>query len=233
MKKEKKPKINSNKNLKNIWGNKFDTSEINRRNRKIIIKNYFSLSIKKITLISMMVTLNIVVSAFSKFVIGMVPINGFFVLEVSFFTILIFLLITNLFYTIFFIQMTTWFRVAFGDEWVGLLAMDLIDSYFIIIFAFILFIVKYLMVKFKTPNILNKVFWLQIPIFIIVILLTAGFGTLLNWGFLLTIYGMPEQTQIGYLPIIFGLNIAKYSINVLIFMLLYKPVLILIKNYQF
>ncbi|ATZ17447.1 hypothetical protein ELUMI_v1c07250 [Williamsoniiplasma luminosum] len=181
----------------------------------------------------MMLTLNIVVSAFSKFVIGMVPINGFFVLEVSFFTILIFLLITNLFYTIFFIQMTTWFRVVFGDEWVGLLAMDLIDSYFIIIFAFILFIVKYLMVKFKTPNILNKVFWLQIPIFIIVILLTAGFGTLLNWSFLLDIWNAPKETQIGYLPIIFGLNIAKYSINVFIFMLLYKPVLILIKNYQF
>ncbi|PPE05266.1 ECF transporter S component [Williamsoniiplasma lucivorax] len=212
-----------------IWGYKLDTAEINKRNRKIIIRNYFALPVKKISLIAMILALNVVVSIFSKFV------NfhfWFFVLEVSFFTILIFLFFSNLFYTIIFIQIATWFRVLFGDEWVGLLAMDLIDCFFITLTATILFWAKFVMVRLQTSNILSKIFWVQIPLLILIILITAGFGTLLNWWFLLSAYKVPVETRAGYLPIIFGLNIAKYAINVFIFILIYKPVLLLIKNYR-
>lgn len=129
----------------------------------------------------MILALNIVMTIFSKFVLGLIPAMGFFVIEISFFTVLIFLMISNLFYSLIFLELTVWFRVLLGSEPVGLIAMNITDGIFLIFFAFLIFLFKVIAVRLQITNFFKKLFYFEIIAGLLVILLTSGMAVLMNY----------------------------------------------------
>lgn len=231
MKKTKKNKKAPTLNF--IWNYKSDLAEINAKNYRLVFQDYFRLSTKKITILAMILALNIVMTIFSKFVLGLIPVMGFFVIEISFFTVLIFLMISNLFYSLIFLELTVWFRVLLGSEPVGLIAMNITDGIFLIFFAFLIFLFKVIAVRLQITNFFKKLFYFEIIAGLLVILLTSGMAVLMNYWFILKLYGVHQDQIKGYLPLIFAFNILKYFINVLIYFGVYQPLMVLIKRYQF
>lgn len=221
-------------NEKFLYGYKNDLAEINRFNYRILIRDYFHLTTKKITLMAMLLTLNLVLTIFSKYVLGLMPIAGFFVIEVSFVTILMFALINNFFYTFIFLELTIWLRLALGSEPIGLLAMNLVDGFFLIIFCFAVFCFKRVIVKQKSENWIKKLFVFEVVVLSLIILLTSAFAVFINYSFILQLY-FPQWTKkeaTTLLPLIFALNIAKYFLNVFLYLLTFKPLVILARRYQ-
>ncbi|ATZ16576.1 hypothetical protein JN01_0213 [Entomoplasma freundtii] len=225
---KKKTPLKSRHNY--FWGYKTDFSEINHRNASLIWHDYFHLTTKKIVLMALMLALNIIMTIFSKYVLGLAPIGGFFVIEISFFTVLLFLMMTNFFYTFIFFEITVWFRFLLGSEPIGLIAMNLIDGFFLVFFALSVFLFKKWEVTFQVKNHLKKLFIFEIVAFIIISIITAGFAVLMNWAFLLNWYLVP--TSKGLLAMIFGLNIAKSAINGVLYFALYNVLIVLLKHYQ-
>lgn len=222
------------KDAKFLYGYKTDLAEINRFNYRILLRDYFRLTTKKITLMAMLLALNFVLTIFSKYVLGLAPIAGFFVLEISFVTILMFALINNFFYSFIFLEITIWLRLALGSEPIGLLAMNLVDGFFLIIFCFAVFCFKRIMVQKQSSNWMKKLFVFEIIMLSVITLLTSAVAVLLNYSFLLQLY-FPQWTKkeiLTLLPIIFSLNIAKYFLNVFLYSLTFKPLVLLARHYR-
>lgn len=224
----KKTPSKSNHNY--FWGYKTDLSELNFRNAHLIWRDYFKLTTKKIVLMALMLALNIVVTIFSRYVLGLIPIAGFFVIEISFFTVLLFLMMTNFFYTFIFLEITVWFRFLLGSEPIGLIAMNLTDGFFLIFFALSIFLFKMWLVRFQIKNRFKKLFIFEIVAYCVITVLTAAFAVLMNWAFLLDLYFVPVTKSI--LGLIFGLNIAKSAINGVFYFVLYNVCIILLKRYR-
>jgi riboflavin transporter FmnP len=200
--------------------------------RREQLKKYFSFTTYRITLLSVMIALNIVMAVFSKFVMGLIPIFDFLVVEVTFFVYLIVAFSINTFYSAIMIVICTWIRLPIlDDEWVGLIAMTLSDEFqliFIMIFVFLF------MKIIKIDDFQKKVF----VVYIISILLAILLNSALNdaWNYWLTLplykkmYGLDLSSVMSeYLAVVFGFNILKYSINCIIFLMLLK-ILIHITN---
>ncbi|WP_036268838.1 ECF transporter S component [Mesoplasma seiffertii] len=217
-----------------FWKHKADFAEINRRNFQIRIKEYFSLSTKKVTYLSLLLALEILMTIFSKFVMGLIPVSGFFVIELSFFVILIILLMSNLFYAMLILQAAIWIRLALGSEPVGLIAMTLVDGSYLLIFACLLFICKFLIARFSNDLKGNqkKVLVLTIIIGIVSALFAAAIGLLINYAFILELYGIDKSAKAGFYPIIVSLTFVKFIINLVLYLLTYKVVVTLITIYK-
>ncbi|ATZ18844.1 hypothetical protein ESOMN_v1c04620 [Williamsoniiplasma somnilux] len=221
-----------------IWSHKYDLSEINKKNYKHVLKEYFALKTSRITILAMLLALNVIFTLISKFLLGMLPIAGFLVVEITFFTILLTQLITNFFYSLIFLELTVWMRMMFtGTTPVELIAMNLVDGFFLIVFTLLIFLTKLFLVQkqlFKESKNFKIIVLIYVIASVIVVLLTAAFAVWMNDAFLLDMYGVDDsfKTSTMYWTI-FGFNILKYSVNVIIFLMLYKVTIILINRYRF
>lgn len=197
-------------------------------------RNYFYLSIKNIVLMGMFLSLNIVLTLFSHYVFGLIPILGFFVIEISFVSILAFALINNFFYTLIFLEITIWLRLILGSEIIGLIAMNLFDGLFLIIFVFANYIFKKIIKNKPVKNWINNFFVYEIVISIFIILIVSGIAILVNYQFLMPIYfPMIEKNKtLKLLPIIFGLNVLKYTINYVFYLMTFKSLIKLMSIYK-
>ncbi|AUF83670.1 hypothetical protein CXP39_02575 [Mesoplasma syrphidae] len=217
-----------------FWTHKADFAEITTRTFKIRIKEYFNLSTKKISYLALLLALEILMSIFSKFVMGLVPISGFFVIEVSFFVILIVLLMSNLFYAMIILQIGVWMRLILGSEPVGLIAMAIVDGTYLLFFAMFLFTSKFIIARVSNDIGSNqkKVLILTIFIGIFVALITSALALLINYLFILELYGIDQSIKKTFYPIIVSMTFVKFIINLFLYLSIYKIALTLIKIHK-
>ncbi|AVN65299.1 hypothetical protein CG002_02965 [Mesoplasma florum] len=219
-----------------LWNYKYDFSEINLKNWKEVLKDTFKLNTRKIALLSMLFAIEILMTIISKVIMGLaVPmIVGVYTIEISFFVILIIYLCSNYIYASILSITAIWFRLLLGSEPVGLLSMMISDTAFLTIFAVLFFILKkFIFLKFKFKN--------QIKILIALIcfaglisMIGSGFISMLcNDKFIFEMYYLSDDGS-GYWKMLlwvgFGVTLAKYSINILLFASTLKVLLILIKQ---
>lgn len=193
------------------------------------IANYFKLSTKKVAFIGIVLALNIVLALFGRFVLALLPLGGFLVIEITFFTYLISLFIVNGFYAIVLMFIATWFRLVIGDQWIGVLGINVDDlSVFIVFWSFYKLFDK--IIATKKSNIIKMIIVSIITSFIAAIA-SGGFGVLYNYLFLLDLYSamykIPDLKNVEFLMLTFWFNILKYAINFLIFILSVKVIFIL------
>ncbi|AAT75934.1 putative permease [Mesoplasma florum L1] len=219
-----------------LWNYKYDFSEINLKNWKEVLKDTFKLNTRKIALLSMLFAIEILMTIISKVIMGLaIPmIVGVYTIEISFFVILIIYLCSNYIYASILSITAIWFRLLLGSEPVGLLSMMISDTAFLTIFAVLFFILKkFIFLKFKFKN--------QIKILIALIcfaglisMIGSGFISMLcNDKFIFEMYYLSDDGS-GYWKMLlwvgFGVTLAKYSINILLFASTLKVLLILIKQ---
>jgi riboflavin transporter FmnP len=193
--------------------------------------NYFRIDTKRITILAMMVAMNVVMMFFSKYVLGLIPIYNFLVVEVTFFTYLIMLIVTNEFYTLIIIGICSWLRIpAVNDEWVGVLSMNIIDGVAILIIAALY---RLLFKALRIDNKTKKTYVaMSIALGVGTIAIAAvavGMNVALSLPLYNKMYGInfTGHALTVYLAVVFGFNILKFTINSLIFMALLNVLIIL------
>ncbi|AVN64636.1 MULTISPECIES: ECF transporter S component [Mesoplasma] len=219
-----------------LWNYKYDFSEINLKNWKEVLKDTFKLNTRKIALLSMLFAIEILMTIISKVIMGLaIPmIVGVYTIEISFFVILIIYLCSNYIYASILSITAIWFRLLLGSEPIGLLSMMISDTTFLTIFAISFFVLKkFIFLKFIFKN--------QIKILIVLIcfaglisMIGSGFISMLcNDKFIFEMYYLSDDGS-GYWKMLlwvgFGVTLAKYSINILLFASTLKVLLILIKQ---
>jgi riboflavin transporter FmnP len=184
--------------------------------------NYFRIDTKRITILAMMVAMNVVMMFFSKYVLGV---------EVTFFTYLIMLIVTNEFYTLIIIGICSWLRIpAVNDEWVGVLSMNIIDGIAILIIAALY---RLLFKALRIDNKTKKTYVaMSIALGVGTIAIAAvavGMNVALSLPLYNKMYGInfTGHALTVYLAVVFGFNILKFTINSLIFMALLNVLIIL------
>lgn len=218
-----------------IWNYKYDLAEINKYNFREVFRDYFKVTTSKITILSMILALNVLFSIFSIYLMGQVPIFGFLVIELTFFTILLVLLITNLFWSILFLEVTVWMRMLFFPQSgpIGLASMNTIDGFYLIVFAALMFIIKIIIVRTHKTKAWKWIKIAQIMNLLFVTFLTAGFAILMNHTWILDAYLLPQNKIESYYLLLFGFNILKYLVNCILYLFLFKTTFVLIKRYRF
>ncbi|ASZ09342.1 hypothetical protein CK556_03230 [Mesoplasma chauliocola] len=223
------------KNYK-MWSHKYDFAEINTKNYKDVLKDTFKMSIRKIALLSMLFAIEIVMTIISKVVMGIaIPmIVGVYTIEISFFVILIIYIASNYLYASIIMVCSIWFRLLLGSEPIGLLSMMISDLVFLTSFAIIIFFLKrFILFKFKFKN-KNLIFLFLIIFTSIISMLVSGFISMLcNDSFIFAMYWLQNDNS-GYWEMLlwvgFGVTIAKYVVNLILFISVFKVITILIKQ---
>ncbi|AVN63954.1 hypothetical protein CG006_03175 [Mesoplasma florum] len=219
-----------------LWNYKYDFSEINLKNWKEVLKDTFKLNTRKIALLSMLFAIEILMTIISKVVMGLaIPmIVGVYTIEISFFVILIIYLCSNYIYASILSITAIWFRLLLGSEPIGLLSMMISDTAFLTIFAISFFILKkFIFLRFKFKNQI-KILVLLICLAGLISMVGSGFISMLcNDKFIFEMYYLSDDGS-GYWKMLlwvgFGVTLAKYSINILLFVSTLKVLLILIKQ---
>ncbi|ATZ18267.1 ECF transporter S component [Mesoplasma melaleucae] len=219
-----------------LWNYKYDFAEINLKNWKEVFKDTFKLNIRKIALLSMLFAIEIIMTIISKVIMGIaIPmIVGVYTIEISFFVILIIYLCSNYIYASILSISAIWFRLLLGSEPIGLLSMMISDMFFLTIFAIVLFILKkFILFKFNFKNQITILIYL-ICIAGLISMIGSGFISMLcNDKFIFNMYYLHDDGS-GYWTMLlwvgFGVTIAKYIINILLFISTIKVLLILLKQ---
>ncbi|AHI53660.1 hypothetical protein SSABA_v1c02480 [Spiroplasma sabaudiense Ar-1343] len=206
------------------------------RYQKTKWKEYFELTTLRITFLSLILALNITLAIFSRFIMGMIKIPpvDFMVLELTLVTYLVVLYFLNLFYTVIFVFIGTWVRLIIGDEPVGLLAMNIIDLATVLSF----WILSFLLYKFLINTNLNRKQYLSRMYIIqgfsglITAFITAAMGIFINWAFLLTLYGVPIESQNILLFPIGIFNFVKIGVNIIIYLSCFYAIDLLFNRYK-
>ncbi|AXK51424.1 hypothetical protein [Spiroplasma alleghenense] len=206
------------------------------RYQKINWNKYFKLTSLRVSFLALILALNIVLAVFSKFVLGLIQIPPvtFLVLELTLITYFILLYVINLFYTIVFIFLATWMRFFIGDEPIGMLAMNLIDIVSVLTFWIVNFLVYKLVIGYiKTQKQhLITLYISQGTAGLFAAFAAAGFGVLINWAFLLKLYGVPEESRDYLLIPILIFNFVKIVINLIIYLSIFYAIDLLFKRYD-
>lgn len=192
-------------------------------------KSYFRLTSFKITLLALLLALNIIFAVIGTFVLSSIPIMGFLVVEITFFTYLVIFHTINLFYVIIFICIATWIRYFLKPDPIGLMTLNIDDVFMICVYA-IFFNLFTFFVKFKKINKETKQskYIIVIFTFLISMIIVAFMNTFIVWLFVLDLYKKFYQlnlnkNNITLLAILYGFNILKYSINLLIYLPIIEP----------
>lgn len=210
-----------------FWKHKYDFSEINSENYKKVIKQYFNLNIKKITILSMLFAVEIVMVVVSKFVMGNFLILGVFAIEISFFPIFCILIVSNVFYTSVLSLIAIWFRLGLGSEPIGLLSMTITDESFIFSFSLFFFILKKCFL-FKFEN-KNFVYCLLMSLSVVVASIISGaIAFICNYYFIFDLYKVPPASLLLWVG--FGVTIIKFILNFVIFMSFWKSFKLLVES---
>ncbi|EOA07229.1 Hypothetical protein, predicted transmembrane protein [Mycoplasma yeatsii 13926] len=212
--------------------NKPDLAFITKQNWFSVWKNYFWPSSTRIATLSILLAIEIVCVLFSKYVMGIVRIQGFLVLELNLWVFAVAAVATNFFWSSIFTLSSIWLRFAFGlSEPIGLLSLTFVDFGSIVALSLVLFIVKRIyFVSNKYEKYSNHEFkWI-----VIACLAAIAVGSLLagitNYTFILKLYGTPKESIKGFTVLTFGFTILKLTINYAIFLVVYDRVKTILKN---
>lgn len=221
-----------------IWKNHFDIAEINHSNYHQL-KKQFKLTTRKISFLAMLLVVNVVFSVISFFALGLLPIGGFLTFNITFWIYLISYMGVGFFYTVFLLEIGTWFRMALGTDAISCLAINLSDLTMLIVFFLVCFLINYLRIKvmeIKTPQsrVLGYLFSIIIS-YLFASLIAAGFDVLYNKYFLIDVFysnggGRPTEIK-PLLIIVFWFNLVQYLINLLIFLPTFKVDYVLLNRY--
>ncbi|ATQ35755.1 hypothetical protein MENTO_v1c06230 [Mesoplasma entomophilum] len=219
-----------------IWNYKYDFAEINFKNWKEVFHDTFRLNIRKLALLSMLFAFEILMTIISKIIMGIaIPmIVGVYTIEISFFVILIIYLCSNYLYASILSISAIWFRLLLGSEPIGLLSMMISDMVFLTIFAIVFFFLKkFILLRFEFKNQI-KVFAYLISIGGLISMFASGFISMLcNDTFIFNMYYLSDSDS-GYWNMLlwvgFGVTLAKYVINIILFISTIKVLFILIKQ---
>ncbi|AUB31372.1 ECF transporter S component [Spiroplasma floricola] len=228
-----------------FWNHKYDFAEINKYNWRLVLKDNFQLNIKKITLLSMLFAFEVLLTIFSKYVLGGLLIMGFYSIEVSFFGILFIYLSSNIVYSAIINILVNSMRIVLplGSDPIGVVAMTLSDLSFLIAFAVVFFFLKRsLLFRVKENNKMKYYLWMIVISGILATLISASLSLLYNQTFIFewyrTLYPalIPEKNSTLWFSIMFvgfGVTIAKFFCNLLLFVISVKILVNLINKHLF
>ncbi|AEM69032.1 ECF transporter S component [Mycoplasma putrefaciens] len=207
--------------------------KLTKQTKKAVWKQYFAISSSKVALLSMLLALEIVCTLFSKYVMGLIPIYQFLVLELSYWVIAVVVISTNLFWASMFTLTAIFMRFILGSEPVGLLSMTLIDLSAVIVLSTSLFIIKRVhLTSNRYQRFLDyEIWWTMLACFISLVVASLV-ALITNYGFIFKLYNIPIETYKVYLPVTFGFTILKFTVNYTIFLIIFKRVSIILKQLE-
>ncbi|AGR41952.1 ECF transporter S component [Spiroplasma diminutum] len=232
-------------NIYGFWSHKYDFSEINKYNWKLVFKDTFGLDIKRISLLSMLFALEIVITIISKYLMGALTIFQFYTVEFSLIGILFIYLSTNWLYASIICIFSNFLRVILPapSDFIGVLAMTLSDISFLITFAIVFLILKKIILfKVKKDNQIRWYITIIVLSGIIAMISSAFLSMLANHYFIFDMYNtlypgiMPEKNSvlwISYLWSGFIVSVIKFTINVFTFSFFIKLLVNLINKHLF
>ncbi|UWD35005.1 hypothetical protein NX779_04360 [Mycoplasma cottewii] len=212
--------------------NKPDLAFITKQNWSKIWKEYFMPSSTRIATLSILLSIEIVCVLFSKYVMGIVRIQSFLVLELNLWVFAVAAIATNFFWTAIFTLSSIWLRFAFGlSEPIGLLSLTFVDFGSIVAFSTIIFAVKrFYFISNKYEKYSNHEAKWIILASLLAIALGSALAGITNYTFILKLYGTPKQSIPGTTVITFGFTILKLTVNYIIFLVVYSRVNTILKN---
>jgi len=229
------------KPLFKIWTSHYDFSEIDKNNYKVIFKNYFKLTTKKITLLAMLLVLNLLFNLFSKFLLGSIPgIGGFLTFNITIWTIFIAFIAFNFFYSFLLLEISTWFRLVYDPNIPGILAINLNDLTFLLFLAIFVFVINVIRFRIQKDFSLKKrritYYWSLLIGLFLAMIVTASFDVLYNWTFMIDLYNNLfnlsfNPTDPWLLITIFWFNLVQGLLNIVLFSLVFKPAYFLVNSY--
>ncbi len=193
---------------------------------KTFFLKYFKLSIFQICLLSMIITMYIVLSFLSSYIIWPVPTLSFLKIEITYFLFFVLIIFVNLFYTLVSFILLTLIRNLYIPD-----AAFPVDNIFMIISGISL-ILLYVFVKWIL-NFNKKInfFYKELINVIICIILISIFNVLINKWFILDLYAKFLGFDVSSLKKskilwsgFFPFNLVNLSINLSIFLLM-EPIL--------
>ncbi|WP_338971706.1 hypothetical protein [Spiroplasma endosymbiont of Panorpa germanica] len=206
------------------------------RYQKINWNKYFKITSLRVAFLGLLLALNIFLALFSKYVLGLVQIPPvtFLVLELTLITYFICLYVLNLFYTLIFVILASWMRLLIGDEPIGIFAINLIDLVSVLTFWVFNYIFYKVFVKWvKNQKQHLKILYISQGLAGMVCAITgAGFGVLINWAFLLKMYGVPQESRNYLLIPILIFNFVKVVLNTIIFLSIFYAIDLIFKRYD-
>ncbi|KNG79436.1 ECF transporter S component [Mycoplasma sp. HU2014] len=209
-----------------------DLAFVTRQNWFSIWKNYFWPTSTRIATLSILLSIEIVCVLFSEYVMGIVRIQVFLVLELNLWVFAVAAVATNFFWSSILTLSSIWLRFAFGlSEPIGLLSLTFVDFGSIVALSLVLFIIKRIyFVSNKYEKYSNHEFkWIVIACLAAIVVgsLLAG---ITNYTFILKLYGTPKESIKGFTVITFGFTILKLTVNFIIFLIVYGRVKTILKN---
>ncbi|ASP28578.1 hypothetical protein SCORR_v1c08060 [Spiroplasma corruscae] len=189
---------------------------------------YFKLSTKKITHLSLLLAINVILSFICFLIFTKIAFLGFLKIELSFITYILCWRLINSFYASLIVFIGTWLRFGWLDiDFVGLISLNISDL--LALWLYICFHHIFTrIIKFD-----KKVYKYLLPsLSIIITIISVGLiNVVLNFLFLLPMYiyflgyyesasKFLESLNLNwplYGSIIFGFNLLKYSINFIIY----------------
>ncbi|QEH61609.1 hypothetical protein SCHIN_v1c04120 [Spiroplasma chinense] len=199
--------------------------------RNEALKQYFSFSTKRITMMAMILVLNIFLSWISVLIFQPFLIGGFLRLEISFLSYLICWRMINGFYAIILVFPATWMRFIGIDptaEPIGIMAMNLSDLFCMsitVLFGWI-FRTKVNM-EFK-----GSMYIKMIIVALIAIFLTSCWNTLLNYVFILELYGAGALKNTWFMATLFGFNVLKFTMNFGFYLIIHNTIELIAKHHR-
>ncbi|CBW54611.1 ECF transporter S component [Mycoplasma mycoides] len=197
------------------------------------LRQYFLLSTNKIALLATLLALQILLTLFSKYVMGALvifPSAPYLKLEINYWVSTVVLTATNLFWSLIFTVASVWMRLLLGSEPIGLLSLMLVDSSAIIGFATVFYIVKKMFIESNKSETFAK---FEILFVVFASVIATLFGGLVayisNATFIFDLYSIPKPFG-PILAVTFMFTIIKLVVNHAIFCIIYKRVKVLIKK---
>ncbi|PPE04675.1 hypothetical protein EELLY_v1c03550 [Entomoplasma ellychniae] len=206
------------------------TKGIDGFNLKARIKNYFYLSTRQISLLSLLLAFEMVVVLISKFTLGFWIIGGAYTIELAFFPIIFIALIFNWFYTSIIAVISVWFRTLLGSEPIGLISLTIADLSFLIVFCCLFYTFKKMFNLLLSNNqILKYSFWIFIS-GVIASVVSSLISLVCNYLFIFNLYNMPPTQWILWLGVLIT-NI-KYLLNIAVCCYLFKVLSKILKSFN-
>ncbi|AKX34453.1 hypothetical protein SLITO_v1c08380 [Spiroplasma litorale] len=200
---------------------------------KKFVDNYFKLNTKKITYLSLLLAVNVLLSFICFITLSKVAFLGFLRVELSFVTYIVIWKSVNSFYATIMIFLGTWIRFGWIDnDFVGLISLNISD----LLAFWIYLLLNMLFSRFINHKKKVNFYLMNIASFSLCIVSVGLINVILNFTFLLPMYiyflGYYSSTEYFletlklnwflYGLIIFGFNALKYSINFIIYISIHE-----------
>ncbi|WFQ96364.1 permease [Mycoplasma feriruminatoris] len=213
--------------------NNFELEKSKKIKKVQSLRQYFLLSTNKVALLATLLALQILLTLFSKYVMGAIVLFAsapYLKLEINYWVSAVVLTATNLFWSLIFTIASVWMRLLLGSEPVGLLSLMIVDSSAIIGFAIVLYIFKKMFIMSNKSEVFAKFeVWFVVLASIIATLFGSLCAYISNSSFIFDLYGVPRPFE-AILVITFSFTVIKLTLNHIIFCVVYKRVKVLVKK---